>query len=158
MADRTTFKERARQEVINRCVEMFERLCRSEAGRLPDELHITMRARWPSVSVETDALVVTPKPIVIPKPIRYNTDGQLTGKIRDYEVAITQYDLRFIPVINGKQLSGLTMSFVEGELGISVRRKRSGGGSETLSRAVWRHLADRYNEGDPAVHYERATE
>jgi len=154
MTKRITFGERTKQEVIKSCMETFERLCRSKAGRLPDELLITMRmrARWASESMETDAGVV------ILKPIRYNTDGRLSGKIRGYEVSIKQFGRRFTPMVNGEQLPGLTMSFVEGELGISVYRKRSGGNSETLSRAVWRYLADLYNEGDLTVHYERATE
>jgi hypothetical protein len=149
---------RAKQEVANRCADMFETFCRTEGGRLPEKLYVDMRARWSSgrgTIWEKDAPEMQ---LIILKPIRYNTDGRLTGKIRGYEVSVTQFDRRFIPVVNGEQLPGLTMSFVEGELGISVYRKRSGGNSETLSRAVWRYLADLYNEGDLTVHYERATE
>ena len=157
MTKRITFEERAKQEVINRCVEMFERLCRSEAGRLPDELRITMRAMWASAIAETEERVV------IPKPILYATSGKLSGEVQGHNISVSHDgEGHFRGVLNGEPYDSLSSRFVEEELKIQVQRKMSGSQagypSEPVPRAVWRYFVELYNKCDPTVHYERTTE
>ena len=87
--------------------------------------------------------------------LRYDHPGRLTGPIRGRQVSVLQLPRRrFRTDVNGIGYLRLSMDFVEGELGIEVKRKSSGGNSETLSRAIYRHLVDRYNDGDNTVSFE----
>ena len=45
------------------------------------------------------------------------------------------------------------MEYVEHELDLEVHRKSDGGNSETVSRAIYRHLVDRFNNDDSTVTY-----
>lgn len=159
MSKRIIFEERAKQEVIKSYMETFERLCRSEAGRLPDEIFITMRmrARWASSFLETDAGVV------ILKPIYYATPGRLSGEVEGHDISVSNDgEGCFRALINGKLHHPLSSRLVEEELKVEVHRKKSGSQvgypQESVPRAVWRHLMQQYNSGDPTVHYERPKE
>ncbi len=84
----------------------------------------------------------------------YDSPGTLTSEIRGRIVSIQQFPgRRFKATIGGTDYARLSMHLVEEELGISVNRKSGGGNSETLSRAIYRHLVDRYNSGDESVIY-----
>lgn len=53
--------------------------------------------------------------------------------------------------------SSLKADFVRDVFGIDVKSKKTGdqvgSPAETVTRAVWRHLKNRYNEWDPEVQY-----
>lgn len=93
------------------------------------------------------------------KRMFYSDPGRLSGKIQSYQVAISHDGKRhFRAIVNGERYDSLSQKFVEEELGIPVHVKRSGSEvgypSESVPRAVWRHLADRYNDYDRTVSYE----
>ncbi|GEM_PF-6042671 len=160
MPKRITPEERAKQEVINRCLDLLERLRQaSETGLLPDELRIDITGVWSSGERAT----VFGERVVIPKPISYITPGRLSGKVQGHEISVSNDgEGHFRAVVNGKPRHPLSSTFVEEELKIPVHRKKSGSQtgypSEPVPRAVWRRLMQRYNSGDPTVHYERTTE
>lgn len=140
--------EKAKQEVASQCLKLFETLYKY--GTLTAEFTITMSA----VDRETGGISSTKASIVIPKVIRYNTMGRLSGKIRDHQVSVVNDgEGHFRATIDGKEYPRLPQRLVEEELGILVQKKRAGGSSETIGRAVWRHLADRYNRLDRTVSY-----
>jgi len=151
---------RARQEVADRCGEMFEEFCRTEGGRLPEKLYVHMRARWSSgrgTIWEKDAPEVQ---LVIPQRISYTTPGQLSGEVEGHDISVSNDgEGHFRGVLNGKPYDSLSITFVEEKLKVPIQKKKSGSQagypSEPVPRAVWRHLADRYNDGDPTVRYER---
>ena len=160
MAKRMTFEERAKQEVINRCLDLLERLRQaSETGLLPDELRIDVRGVWSSGEMVT----VFDQRVVIPKPIYYATPGRLSGEVEGHDISVSNDgEGCFRAVINGKLHHPLSSRLVEEELKVKVHRKKSGSQAgypqESVPRAVWRRLMQRYNSGDPTVHYERPTE
>lgn len=84
----------------------------------------------------------------------YDSPGELSGTIRGYSITVKQSPgRRFVTLINGAEKRRLAMDFVEGDLGLRVSRKTAGGNSETLARAIYRHLLDRMNTGDASVAY-----
>ncbi len=92
-----------------------------------------------------------------PRPIRYDQPGTAAGPIRNYQASVTQLSDRIFPngtVIDGVEHPRLSRDVVENVLGLTVNKKSDGGNSETHSRAVYRHLVDRYNEGDLTVTWE----
>lgn len=97
----------------------------------------------------------------IRKSLTWESPGTLNGTIKgprgEYKVSVTQFPGRRFTngtYVNGIQRRRLTMGFVEGGLGLKVNRKSTGGNSETLSRTIFRHLVDRYNNGDETVSFE----
>ena len=62
---------------------------------------------------------------------------------------------RFTVLCDGQFHEWLSADRVEKVFGIPVHMKKTGSQagypSETVTRAPWRHLVDRYNEGDPDV-------
>ena len=58
---------------------------------------------------------------------------------------------------DGRWYSWLYAGLVEEEFGVKVHTKKKGMQegypSEAVTRAVWRHLVDRYNDYDPDVKY-----
>ena len=58
---------------------------------------------------------------------------------------------------DGQWYSWLYAGFIEEEFGIEVRTKKTGSQkgypAESVTRAVWRHLVDRYNACDTDVKY-----
>lgn len=93
------------------------------------------------------------------KRMLYSDPGRLSGKIQGYQVAISHNGKQhFRAIVNGEHYDSLSQKFVEEELGIPVHVKRSGSQvgypSESVPRAVWRHLADRYNDFKRTVSYE----
>jgi len=146
--DYTARFEKAKQEVTEQCLKLFETLYRHST--LPLEFRITMSA----VSKGTGEVRETKTLILIPEPITYKTMGTLTGKIKDYEVsAENDGEGHFRVTINGKEYPRLHRNIVEEQLGIPAQKKHSGVPSETLGRTVWRHLTDRYNLLDMTVSY-----
>ena len=140
--------EKAKQEVTEQCLKLFEMLYRRST--FPSEFTITVSA----ASKETGEIAESKTSVVIPKPINYKTMGRLTGKIGDHQVSvINDSEGHFRVTINDKEYSRLPRKLVEEELGIPVQKKRSGGSSETIGRAVWRQLTDRYNLLDKTVSY-----
>ena len=144
--------ERAREELSECCLKMFDHLCLGPEGKvrtLPSSVDIRMQIiRADGGRVETSGFIRWPERIY------YKTRGRLTGKIGSYQISVTQIpNRRFRPVVDGESLNRLRTQFVEGGLGIPVNRKRSGGNSETLSRAIFRQLADRYNAFDRSVEF-----
>lgn len=92
------------------------------------------------------------------KRMFYSDRGRLTGEVQSYQVSILHDGNRhFRAVVNGKRYDSLSQKFVEEELGILVHVKRSGSEvgypSESVPRAIWPHLADRYNDFDDTVSY-----
>ena len=148
--------ETARQEVAHRCLELFERLCPIH-GTLPDGVRIEMLA-YSTVGTEHRSSKRT-STIQWPNPIPYNRPGRVTGVIEGYQISVSHDgERRFTTRVNGELHTSLRSSFVESQLGIPVRRKRSGNQpgspSETLAYAVWKHLLDRYNNLDRTVVYD----
>ena len=144
--------EKAKEEVVQQCLVLFERLRRFTT--FPSKFTITVQAQ----SEETGEISSTEASIVIPKVIRYNTMGRLNGKIRDHQVSVvSDGEGHFRATIDGKEYPRLPQKLVEEELGIPVQKKRAGAQSgypsEPVSRAVWRCLANRYNRLDRTVSY-----
>ena len=105
------------------------------------------------------------KPSVLPsypKPksrtwsrITYDDRARLSGQVQGHTVSVSQSPTRrFRTVIDGTEYPRLPMAYVEDEFGVKVIRKRNGANGETVSRALYRHLANRYNNGDATVIYE----
>ncbi|MBI2171434.1 MAG: hypothetical protein HYU30_05370 [Chloroflexi bacterium] len=97
-----------------------------------------------------------PSPLVIgqlPKArIPLDTAGTASGMISGHSVVVRQFSgRRFRTTIDGEDYARLTMDVVEGMLGLQVHRKKAGGNSETLARALWRELVGRYVKGDATV-------
>ncbi len=146
--DYTARFERARQAIGEGCLKLFETLYR--LSTLPIEFRITLSA----VTKETGEIRECETSFVIPKPINYKTMGRLSGKTRDYQVSVlNDGEGHFRVTINGKEYPRLPQNIVEKQLGIPVQKKKAGGSSETIGRAVWRHFTDRYNLLDEEVSY-----
>ncbi len=140
--------EKAKQEVAGECLKLFETLYRHITS--PAEFRITMSA----MSKETGAISQCEASVAIPKPINYKTMGRLTGKIGDHQVSVRNDGAgHFRVTIDEKEYPRLPQRLVEEELGIPVQKKSARGSSETIGRAVWRHLTDRYNLLDKTVSY-----
>lgn len=140
--------EKAKEEVVQQCLVLFKRLRRFTT--FPSKFTITIQAQ----SGEAGEVSSTEASIVIPGLIGYTTTGRLSGKIRDHQVSvINDGEGHFRVAIDGKEYPRLPRKLVEEDLGIQVQRKRAGGSSETIGRAVWRHLKDRYNLLDRTVSY-----
>jgi len=155
--DYTARLEKGKQVITEECLKLFESLYRHST--FPAEFKITMSA----VSKETGGIAEGETSFVIPKPIHYKTGGRLTGKIRDYQVSvINDGNGHFRVIMDDKEYSRLSIGLVEKQLGIPVQKKQSGAQSgypsETIGRAVWRHLAQRYNLLDKTVQYELTKE
>jgi len=143
--------DRAKQEVAEHCLKLFEQLYRHTT--LPAEFAITISAQ----SKEVGKIMESRTSIVIPKPVNYNTMGRLTGKIRGHQVSvINDSEGHFKVTIDGEEPK-LSKTLVEEDLGIPVQKKKTGGQagypSEPLGRAVWRYLVDRHNDLDRSVDY-----
>lgn len=92
--------------------------------------------------------------VAIAKLPGYDTPGELSGTIRRYSITVKQYPgRRFVTWVDAREKRRLSMAFVERDLGLSVNRKTAGGNSETLARAIYRHLLDRMRNGDGGVTY-----
>lgn len=159
MGQRGVTFERAKQEVINRCLETLKRLLHSHNdSHLPDELNLKMQGIWRYNGMIGETQVR----IVIPKPVSYITQGQLIGGIEGHNVVVfNDGNDHFRAVLDGAPRDWLSQKFVEEGLKIPVQKKQTGAQagrpSEAVIRAVWRHLADRYNKGDMTVIYNEAT-
>lgn len=92
--------------------------------------------------------------------IVYNDAGTLEGyvngqlvKVRHPEPGPSGFQIFW----DGQWHSWLYAGLVEDEFGIEVHTKKKGiqkgYPSEAVTRAVWRHLVDRYNAYDPDVKY-----
>lgn len=146
--DYTKRFEKAKQDMTEQCLNLFEMLYRRST--FPSKFTITVSA----VSTETGGIAESGTSVVIPKPINYKTMGRLTGRIRDHQVSvINDSEGHFRVTMDDKEYPRLPRKLVEEELGILVQKKRAGGSSETIGRAVWRYLADRYNLLDKTVSY-----
>ncbi len=147
--DYTRRFEKTKEIVTEECLKLFETLYRRITS--PAEFRITMSA------MSTGAISQCEASVAIPKPINYKTKGRLTGKIRDHQVSVINDGAgHFRVTIDGKEYPRLPQRLVEEELGIPVQKKsgaQSGYPSETVGRAVWRHLTDRYNLLDKTVSY-----
>jgi len=140
--------EKAKQEVARQSIKLFEKLRRFTT--FPSKFTVTLQAQ----SEETGEVSSTEASVIIPKLIGYQTMGTLTGKIRDHQVSVRSDSAgHFRVTIDDKEYPRLPQRLVEEALGIPVQKKRAGGSSETIGRAVWRHLADRYNLIDKTVSY-----
>lgn len=140
--------EKAKQDVAQECVKLFEALYRRSTS--PAKFSILMTA----VLRETGEIRECGTSFVIPEPINYKAMGRLTSKIGDHQVSvINDGEGHFRVTIDDKEYPRLPQRLVEEELGIPVQKKRAGGSSETIGRAVWRHLTDRYNLLDKTVSY-----
>lgn len=143
--DYTKRFDKAKQDMTEQCLKLFKMLY-----TYPAEFRILMSA----VNRETGGISQSTASIVIPKPINYKTMGRLTGGIRDHQVSvINDGQGHFRVTIDNKEYPRLPRKLVEDQLGIPVQLKQAGGSSETIGRAVWRHLTDRYNLLDKTVSY-----
>jgi hypothetical protein len=158
MADSIT-QERAKRDVINCCATLIEDILKTHAHSSRVQLHLALKPVGYYRGIPRPTPAEEWEIIVFPKGIPYNTPGELTGEIKGYDVSVFQYRQgRFKTWINGQERKSLSRKFVEENLGISVRKKRSGPQagqhSETNSKPVWHHLADRHKGGDMTVFYE----
>ena len=109
--DYATRFEKAKQEVTEQCLKLFEMLYRHSTA--PSEFTITVSA----ASKEIGEIAESKASVVIPKPINYKTMGRLTGKIGDYQVSvINDSEGHFRVTINDKEYSRLPRKLVEEEL------------------------------------------
>jgi len=150
--DYTRRFEKTKEIVTEECLKLFETLYRHIT--LPAEFTITVSA-W---SKETGETAESKTSVVIPKPINYKTMGRLTGKIGDHQVSVRNDGAgHFRVTIDEKEYPRLPQRLVKEELGIPVQKKKTGAQSgypsETIGRAVWRHLTDHYNLLDKTVSY-----
>lgn len=107
--------EKTKEEVVQQCLVLFERLRRFTT--FPSKFTITVQAQ----SEETGEISSTEASIVIPKVIRYNTMGRLSGKIKDHQVSvINDGEGHFRVTIDSKAYMWLPQRLVEEELGIRV--------------------------------------
>jgi len=134
------------------CRELFESRCRC-SGVMPVSnvrIEITIRAF-------NRELKGSPVNASMPTPISYNSFGRLSGEVKGRRVSVDADGKgHFRAQIDSQLYERLPRSIVEEELGIEVQQKSSGGNSEPIPRAVWRHLADRYNLFDRTVKYEKS--
>lgn len=108
----------------------------------------------PRQSVVPSNGIAVPAPSTPRRRLYYDTPGELVGDVKSFQIKVTQYPgRRFTTWVYGQERRRLDMGFVENILGLSVHRKLNGGNSETLARAIYRHLADRFNQGDTTVSF-----
>jgi hypothetical protein len=148
--------EKAKQVMIDECTQIFEKIY--NRTKFPAELKIKMS----TFSKETGEIVEGETSFIIPRTINYKTPGRLSGRIRNFQVSVTNDgEGHFRVMIDRKEYPSLPMDLVENQLGIPVQKKQTGSqsgySSEPLGRAVWRYLTDRYNILDRAVRYEPNT-
>jgi len=99
----------------------------------------------------------------LPKRIqlKYNEPGILKGHTPNGQFVTVQHTQSgpsgYRVLWDDKWYQWLYSDLVENELGIKVRRKKSGDQvgypSEAVIRALWRYFVDLYNRGDPNVDY-----
>jgi len=94
------------------------------------------------------------------KRINYNDPGTLEGHVNGKLVKVRHSKpgpSGFQVFWDGRWYSWLFAGLVEEELGIEVHTKKTGiqkgYPSEAVTRAVWRHLVNHYNDYDPDVTY-----
>jgi hypothetical protein len=133
------------------CRELFESRCRYSGAMPASNVRIEIVIR--AFNLELKGSLVNAS---MPNPISYNSFGRLSGEVKGRMVSVDADDKRhFRAQIDSQLYERLPRSIVEEELGIEVQQKSSGGNSEPIPRAVWRHLADRYNLFDRTVKYEK---
>ncbi|MCJ7655641.1 MAG: hypothetical protein MUO97_10180 [Dehalococcoidia bacterium] len=134
------------------CRELFESRCRCSDAMPACNVRIEIMIR--AFDLELKGSLVNAS---MPTPILYdNSFGWLSGEVRGRRVSVDADGKRhFRAQIDSQLYERLPRSIVEEELGIEVQQKSSGGNSEPIPRAVWRHLADRYNLFDRTVKYEK---
>jgi len=141
-----------KQATIEECQKLLGKLVRQ--GGLPSELRIRLDAvyRKTAETAECEAS------LIIPKPLTYDSRGQLTSNIKGHHISVVSDGIRHFRVtIDGKKYSELSANFIEKDLSIKVNKKhlgmQTGYPSEPVGRSVWRHLVDRYNLLDKTVEY-----
>jgi len=138
--DYTARFEKTKQIITEECQKLFETLYKHST--LPTDFRITMSA----VNKQTGGIAECEASILIPNPINYKTRCRLTGKIGDCQVSVVNDgEGHFRVTIDDKEYPRLPQNIVEKQLGIPVQKRKAGGSSETIGRAVWRHFANRYN-------------
>jgi hypothetical protein len=142
----------ARQAAAEECQRLFDRLAIRRG--LPSSLTVRLTGVWR----ESGEVAQSEVSLSIPKALTYDSGGRLTSDIKGHRVSVLNDGKRHFRVtIDGKQYPQLRVGLVEGELGIAVRKKRSGlqtgYPSEPVGGAVWRHLVDRHNLLDKSVEY-----
>ena len=143
--------ERATQQVKERCLAAFDRLNASKALTLR-----RLTVELAGCRLATSEVRATQVGLEWPEPLSYDSSGRLTASIRGHRVSVAHDGKRrFRAEIDGKQRHPCPRHVVEEELGLQVHEKRSGGNSESVPRAIWRHLVDRFNLFDEGVHYDR---
>src|SRR4030042_1257440 len=134
------------------CRELFESRCQYSGVMPATNVRIEIVIRALNVELKGSQVNVS-----MPNPISYDSSfGRLSVEVKGRMVSVDADDKRhFRAQIDGQMYERLPRSIVEKELGIGVQQKSSGGNSEPIPRAVWRHLADRYNLFDRTVQYEK---
>jgi len=137
-------------------VQLFGKL-QEGSGQLPSEVRIKISTVYHGEMREVGDSVP------IPTALSYDSEGQLSGEIRGHCVSvISDGSGHYVTTIDGRKSPRLTPNFVETEFGITVKKKQSGtqkgSPSETVGRAVWRHLVDRYNSFDNTVQFEESNQ
>ena len=94
------------------------------------------------------------------KRIYYNDPGTLEGHVNGKLVKVRHSKpgpSGFQVFWDGRWYSWLFAGLVKEELGIEVHTKKTGiqkgYPSEAVTRAIWRHFANHYNDYDPDVKY-----
>jgi len=143
--------DRARQQAEQSCLSMFNQV--NDSGAL------TLRRLTIELTgcrLATSEVRATQVDLEWPEPLSYDSSGTLTASIRGHRVSVAHDGKRrFRAEIDGKHRHPCPRHVVEEELGLQVHEKRSGGNSESVPRAIWRHLVDRFNLFDEGVHYDR---
>ena len=145
--------ETDQKEVVNRLLQAPEASVLVGSSVLINMVQERVEDREPNVQSPES---VPPRHTTIGR-LTYDRPGRLSGPIHGRQVSVLQLPHRRFPkgtTIDGVEHRQLSMEYVENELRIAVNRKADGSNSETVSRAVWRHLTDRYNMGDETVTYE----
>lgn len=141
-------------EIEASCRELFESRCGYSGAMLASNVGIEIVIR--AFNLELKGSLVN---VSMPNPISYNSFGRLSGEVKGHRVSVESVEADgkryFRAQIDSQQYERLPRNIVEEELGIEVQQKSSGGNSEPIPRAVWRHLADRYNLFDRTVKYEK---
>ena len=137
--------------------EAFLGLFRNLPGKeQPVVLASILREMADTLDGTPDVLPAAPAPIP-PRPggrLIYDSPGTLSGPVKGHDISVVQRPhRRFRTTIDGTEYQRLGMRYVEDEFEISVNRKSNGGNAETVSRAIYRHLVDRYNDHDSTVTY-----
>ncbi|MCI0775974.1 MAG: hypothetical protein J4N97_09635 [Chloroflexi bacterium] len=138
-----------RKELARELVQtpLFREAIKAQPKGLDPELPGTnarQRAPNPRVSAPREKVV-------------YDAPGVFSGRVNGAEVIVSQDEDRRFPfgtLIDGVAHRRLSMSLVEQRLGIEVLKKNDGTNAETVSRAIFRHLADRYNDGDTTITFD----